>query len=96
MSSSRFLGAALYSLLQQTHTTCHELVQRTHLPENYLTKIIYGEREPHAMTVLYIARVLPVPPGDLINEIDRLTREYEETGVLPAIVQDLAAHRRKN
>lgn len=84
-------GAALATILKQTKTTQYALAQSTGLTEDYINKLIHDKREPRATTMLRIGRALPVPPGDLLNEMDRLTREYEETGVLPAIVQEVAA-----
>lgn len=96
MSSPCLFGAALATILKKVNMSACRLAQVTGLTEDYINKIIHNKREPRAGTILRIERALPVPPGDLIDEMDRLTREYEKTGVLPAIVQDLAAHRRKN
>lgn len=90
MTSPCFFGAALASILKRENISRYRLAQNTGLTEDYLNKIIHSKREPRANTILRIARALPVRPGELLNEMDRLTREYEETGVLPAIVQEIA------
>lgn len=86
-----FFGAALVLVRRRVGMTRYQLSQKTGIPDTYLNKLEHSRREPRARMILRLARGLEVPPGDLLEEMDRLTREYEDTGRAPAIVLEIAA-----
>lgn len=93
---SSFFGAALVIVRERVGMSRYELARRTGLADADLNKLEHAKREPRARTIVLLGRGLGVPPGDLLNEMDRLTKEYEETGVVPQIVRDIAQRAEEN
>lgn len=54
------------------------LQKNSGITEEYLNKIENAKREPKARMIIRLGRGLGIPPGDLLNEMDRLMR-LEET-----------------
>lgn len=85
-----FFGAALMIVRRRTGMTRYQLAQKTGISDAYLNKLEHSRREPRARMILRIARGLEVSPGVLLEEMDKLTREYEATGQVPAVVREIA------
>lgn len=91
-----FFGAALVSVRNRVGMSRYQLAKKTGFSDPYLNKLEHAKCEPRARTILLLGRGLGVPPGDLINEMDRLTKEYEETGIIPLLVREIADQATEN
>lgn len=73
-----FFGAALTSIRKSLKFSRYELARRSGFSEEYLYKLEKSFREPKVGTVVRLGRALGIPPGELVNEMDRLMREAGE------------------
>lgn len=71
-------GAALVNIRKSLHISQYQLAKNSGITEEYLNKIENAKREPKARMIIRLGRGLGIPPGDLLNEMDRLMR-LEET-----------------
>lgn len=71
-------GAALVNVRKSLHISQYQLAKNSGITEEYLNKIENAKREPKARMIIRLGRGLGIPPGDLLNEMDRLMR-LEET-----------------
>ena len=71
-------GAALVNVRKSLHISQYQLAKHSGSTEEYLNKLENAKREPKARMIIRLGRGLGIPPGDLLNEMDRLMR-LEET-----------------
>lgn len=71
-------GAALVNVRESLHISQYQLAKNSGITEEYLNKLENAKREPKARMIIRLGRGLGIPPGDLLNEMDRLMR-LEET-----------------
>lgn len=65
---SEVLGRRLAELLRQRGMSQKDLAQAAHLTEAAVSRYISGQREPRAVTVANIAKVLGVTPQDITGD----------------------------
>ena len=63
---------------ESLHITQYQLAKDSGITEEYLNKLENSKREPKARMIIRLGRGLGIPPGELLNEMDRLMR-LEET-----------------
>ncbi len=69
---SAVLGRRLAGLLRERNMTQKDLARMTHLTEAAVSRYVSGQREPRAVTVANIAKVLGVTPQAITgNERDQ-------------------------
>lgn len=71
-------GAGLTHTRKRLKLSRYEVARRSGFSEEYLYKLEKSFREPKVGTVVRLGRALGIPPGELVNEMDRLMREAEE------------------
>ena len=71
-------GAALVKIREPLHVSQYQLAKNSGIAEEYLNKLENAKREPKARMIIRFGRGLGIPPGDLLNEMDRLMRLEEE------------------
>lgn len=72
-----FFGAALVRIRESLHISQYQLAKKSGIAEEYLNKLENARREPKARMIIRLGRGLGIPPGDLLNEMDRLMRLEE-------------------
>ncbi|MDE7064764.1 MAG: helix-turn-helix domain-containing protein [Desulfovibrionaceae bacterium] len=72
-----FFGAALTRIRKRLSISRYEVAKRAGLSEEYLYKLEKSFREPRAGMIVRLGRALGIPPGELLNEMDRLMHETE-------------------
>ena len=77
-SSVYFFGQALAGIRKRLGISLHTLAEHSGISEYYLGAIENSQKEPGARMIIRLGRALGIPPGDLVNEMDRLMREAEE------------------
>lgn len=58
----------------------YQLAKNSGIAEEYLNKLENAKREPKARMIIRLGRGLGIPPGDLLNEMDRLMRLEGDEG----------------
>lgn len=71
-------GVALVNIRESLHISQYQLAKRSGTTEEYLNKLENSKREPKARMIIRLGRGLGIPPGDLLNEMDRLMRLGED------------------
>ena len=71
-------GVALVNVREALHISQYQLAKRSGITEEYLNKLENSKREPKARMIIRLGRGLGIPPGDLLNEMDRLMRLEED------------------
>lgn len=71
-------GAALVNVRESLHISQYQLAKNSGISEEYLNKLENSKREPKARMIIRLGRGLGIPPGDLLNEMDRLMRLEED------------------
>lgn len=71
-------GAALVNVRESLHISQYQLAKNSGISEEYLNKLENSKREPKARMIIRLGRGLGIPPGDLLNEMDRLMRLDED------------------
>ena len=70
-----FFGAALARIRKRLGISRYEVAKRAGLSEEYLYKLEKSFREPRAGMIVRLGRALGIPPGELVNEMDRLMHD---------------------
>lgn len=63
---------------ESLHISQYQLAKNSGISEEYLNKLENSKREPKARMIIRLGRGLGIPPGDLLNEMDRLMRLDED------------------
>lgn len=71
-------GMALVNVRESLQISQYQLAKRSGITEEYLNKLENSKREPKARMIIRLGRGLGIPPGDLLNEMDRLMRLEED------------------
>lgn len=71
-------GAALVNVRESLHISQYQLAKNSGISEEYLNKLENSKREPKARMIIRLGRGLGIPPGDLLNEMERLMRLEED------------------
>ena len=71
-------GAALVNVRESLHISQYQLAKGSGITEEYLNKLENSKREPKARMIIRLGWGLGVPPGDLLNEMERLMRLEED------------------
>ena len=74
---SCFFGAALTCIRKRQRLSRYEVAKRAGLSEEYLYKLEKSFREPRAGMIVRLGRALGIPPGELLNEMDKLMHAVE-------------------
>ncbi|MDE7064765.1 MAG: helix-turn-helix transcriptional regulator [Desulfovibrionaceae bacterium] len=77
-SSAYFFGQALVGICKRRGISPHTLAERSGISEYYISAIEKSQKEPGARMIVRLGRALGIPPGELVNEMDRLMREAGE------------------
>ena len=85
-------GTALVNIRESLHISQYQLARNSGIPEEYLNKLEISKREPKARMIIRLGRGLDIPPGDLLNEMDRLMRAEEMKQASP---QDIPVDERR-
>ena len=72
-----FFGAALARIRKRLKISRYKVAKRAGLSEEYLYKLEKSFREPRAGMIVRLGRALGIPPGELLDEMDRLIHEME-------------------
>lgn len=81
---SEALGRRLAKLLRQHGMSQKELAQAAHLTEAAVSRYVSGQREPRAITVANIAKVLGITPQDITGD----ERDREIDGAIRLIARN--------
>ncbi len=81
-------GVALVNVRESLNISQYQLAKNSGISEEYLNKLENSKREPKARMIIRLGRGLGIPPGDLLNEMDRLMLAEEAE---PIPLQDLPA-----
>ena len=72
-----FFGAALTRIRNSLRISRYEVAKRAGLSEEYLYKLEKSFREPRAGMIVRLGRALGIPPGELLNEMDKIMHKME-------------------
>ena len=78
LSSAYFFGRALANVRKRLGISSRTLAERSGVSESYLDALESFQKEPGVRMIVRLGRALGIPPGELVDEMDRLMREAEE------------------
>ncbi len=73
-----YFGKVLKVKRKARRMTQHELAKKSQLDRTYISMLERGIRKPSLETAINIAKVLDVPTGEIVNEVEGLASIPEQ------------------